>query len=305
MCNAWNHPPGCDCGWGGVNYGTHGYGNLLSPSLGDVINRSRNSNILKDEEAETFPVSCPWCGASVFYHTNGFGDSVYFDSLGYPWQVHECFKRYWENKKALLKTNLNSPEINHDSGFFGMTANQQKRLILVGAARKIPNVIVGEFLIYKITEESLAKQMKIPMQQLRNIYGHLYIQETAGIKIFSDKELEAIIKSKVQFNTINNQQRVFSNKSNQPNNHVPSQYDRISCPYCKHNVRSDRLEEHIKNKCVVKNSRLNAVTKDLQVVSTKFNQPNNLVLCPYCKQGIRRDRLQSHINKKCSKLFRK
>ncbi|QLE51703.1 hypothetical protein FD724_29060 [Nostoc sp. C057] len=304
MCNGWNHAPGCDCGWGGA-YGTHGDGNLLSPSLGNVINRSRNSNILKDEEAKTFPVSCPWCKASVFYHTNGFGDSVYFDSLGYPWQVHECFKRYWENKKASLKTNSNSSEINQLSAFFGMTANQQKRLILVGAARQIPNVIVGEFLIYKIKEESLAKQMKIPIQHLRNLYGHLYIQETTGIKIFSDEELEDIIKSKVKTNTINNQQQAFFHKSNQPNNLIPSPYDRVSCRYCKHNVRSDRLEEHIKNKCVVKNSRVNAITNEKKIVSTKFNQPNNHVSCPYCKQGIRKDRLQTHINKKCSKFFRK
>ncbi|AFY31881.1 C2HC-type zinc finger protein [Calothrix sp. PCC 7507] len=267
MCNAWNHSPLCNCGWGGVDYGTQGYGNLLSLSLENVINCSRNSNILKDEEAKTFPVSCPWCGTIVFYHTNGFGDSVYFDSLGYPWQIHECFKRYWENKKALLKTNLNSPEINHDSGFFGMTVNQQKRLILVGAARKIPNVIVGEFLIYRMTEESLAKQMTISMQHLRNIYGHLYITETAGIKILSDEELEPIVKSKVKPNTIINQQRVVSLvrsevkpntitnqqqvvpiKSNQKNKRIP-------CPYCKRNIRSDRLKKHIKNKCVVKNSR--------------------------------------------------
>ncbi len=86
---------------------------------------------------------------------------------------------------------------------------------------------------------------------------------------------------------------------------VPSPYDRVTCRYCKHNVRSDRLEEHIKNKCVVKNSRVNAITNKKQIVSTKFNQPNNHVSCPYCKQGIRKDRLQTHINKKCSKFFRK
>jgi hypothetical protein len=31
------------------------------------------------------------CGEEVFAHTNGFGDFVLFDSLGWPWPVHECY----------------------------------------------------------------------------------------------------------------------------------------------------------------------------------------------------------------------
>jgi hypothetical protein len=41
----------------------------------------------------TAPSSCPICGESVFYHTNGFGDSVYFDELGPPWPKHPCLDR--------------------------------------------------------------------------------------------------------------------------------------------------------------------------------------------------------------------
>jgi hypothetical protein len=31
------------------------------------------------------------CGEHVFAHTNGFGDFVLFDSLGWPWPIHECY----------------------------------------------------------------------------------------------------------------------------------------------------------------------------------------------------------------------
>lgn len=31
------------------------------------------------------------CGEEVFAHTNGFGDFVLFDRLGWPWPIHECY----------------------------------------------------------------------------------------------------------------------------------------------------------------------------------------------------------------------
>ncbi|HWA93177.1 MAG TPA: hypothetical protein VG844_01150 [Terracidiphilus sp.] len=31
------------------------------------------------------------CGELTFAHTNGFGDFVLFDSLGYPWPIHSCY----------------------------------------------------------------------------------------------------------------------------------------------------------------------------------------------------------------------
>ncbi|HWY57926.1 MAG TPA: hypothetical protein VNZ03_25915 [Terriglobales bacterium] len=31
------------------------------------------------------------CGEQVFAHTNGFGDFVLFDNLGWPWPIHDCY----------------------------------------------------------------------------------------------------------------------------------------------------------------------------------------------------------------------
>jgi hypothetical protein len=82
MCNAWNHPPGCNCGWGGD---TGGKGSNLNGS-------SSEAEIISG--AETSRIKCWWCGEEVFYHTNGCGDSVLFDRLGYPWYLHECWKKH-------------------------------------------------------------------------------------------------------------------------------------------------------------------------------------------------------------------
>lgn len=36
------------------------------------------------------------CGASVFGHTNGHGDFVLFDHIGWPWPIHDCYTRRFE-----------------------------------------------------------------------------------------------------------------------------------------------------------------------------------------------------------------
>jgi hypothetical protein len=40
--------------------------------------------------ALTYHTVCRDCGTSIFFHTNGHGDAVFFDELGPPWLVHKC-----------------------------------------------------------------------------------------------------------------------------------------------------------------------------------------------------------------------
>lgn len=39
----------------------------------------------------TYPTACRDCKAPVFFHSNGYGDGVIFDSLGWPWPIHFCY----------------------------------------------------------------------------------------------------------------------------------------------------------------------------------------------------------------------
>lgn len=41
---------------------------------------------------KTYPTTCRDCQASIFFHTNGFGDVVLFDVLGPPWSIHPCYQ---------------------------------------------------------------------------------------------------------------------------------------------------------------------------------------------------------------------
>jgi hypothetical protein len=75
MCNAYNHPPGCRCGWGGDGH------------LG--VSSNFQSPIDSADKCCHF-TSCPKCGQSVFFIRHN-GGSVWVDELGPPWPKHPCF----------------------------------------------------------------------------------------------------------------------------------------------------------------------------------------------------------------------
>jgi len=93
MCNANNHPPDCQCGWGGVSYG----GSFDSSSwLFDKKPRLRKLGGQTGTKSHlsggyTVPNSrCPVCSASVYFYESSHGGRVFFDSLGPPWPRHPC-----------------------------------------------------------------------------------------------------------------------------------------------------------------------------------------------------------------------
>ena len=75
-CNAHNHRPGCDCGWGGVFYG---------------LGLGTSKSYWHKAESYTVPnARCPRCAALVYFYRSPHGGSVYFDDLGPPWPKHPC-----------------------------------------------------------------------------------------------------------------------------------------------------------------------------------------------------------------------
>jgi len=82
MCNAWNHPPQCTCGWGGL-------GHLGKRTTG-------NESWIKflgftGISSYTIPnARCPVCGDAVFFYQSPNGGRVFFDELGPPWPKHGC-----------------------------------------------------------------------------------------------------------------------------------------------------------------------------------------------------------------------
>lgn len=174
MCNAWNHPPGCNCGWGGSSTGnSKGVFTSFSSSLPKTASDD-------DDNSETYSTKCWWCGAMVFYHTNGYGDSVLFDSLGWPWEIHSCWEKYWKEEKDRRRViNYYSNEQNRA---------QQKRRIIMGAVRKLKGVTFGSLSFDGATEEAVACQLGLSVYRLRRGYSDIYKVDSAGILLISKVE---------------------------------------------------------------------------------------------------------------------
>jgi len=62
MCNAHNHPPNCNCGWGEGSNDSFSVASGFSESLG-FSSRYADSDSFLDPNAQ-----CPVCGASVFFY---------------------------------------------------------------------------------------------------------------------------------------------------------------------------------------------------------------------------------------------
>lgn len=84
MCNAWNHPINCMCGWGGDGHlGKSPGGNILSNGL-RVFDTKRYDSYLNPN------AKCPVCGEPVYFFKSKNGGRVFFDEIGPPWPKHPC-----------------------------------------------------------------------------------------------------------------------------------------------------------------------------------------------------------------------
>ena len=91
MCNAWNHPLDCHCGWGGEghlgNAATNGLQAAGLNSYSDWVTKKYHS----EARSYTTPnAKCPECGAAVYFYQSPHGGRVFFDDLGPPWPKHPC-----------------------------------------------------------------------------------------------------------------------------------------------------------------------------------------------------------------------
>ena len=112
MCNAWNHPPGCSCGWGGE--GSQGG----SPGLGiGGIGLPRFTDWARTryrQESRAFVnpnAKCPVCKTGVFFYQSPEGGRVFFDHLGKPWPKHACFTKSPERFETVQSLVLGVKEI--------------------------------------------------------------------------------------------------------------------------------------------------------------------------------------------------
>lgn len=140
MCNAWNHRPGCSCGWGGGNYTSDK--TLISKQIFFNIRK-----IIPTYNSFVNPnASCPVCGESVFFYQSPFGGRVFFDELGPPWPKHGC-------TNSQSTPNKPAPTINNKTRKYSWIKNGWNPFIISNRYNHDKNSlrIEGEYKQKKIT----------------------------------------------------------------------------------------------------------------------------------------------------------
>lgn len=119
MCNAYGHPLGCECGFGGEFY-SNSSSFITTPNLG-----RQYGTFTRFMSSHTTPnYKCRICKALCFFYQSPYGGRVVFDELGYPWKKHECFRKNIEIESA----NLSTSSISRDWSFlYDVTINKLKK----------------------------------------------------------------------------------------------------------------------------------------------------------------------------------
>jgi hypothetical protein len=140
MCNAWNHPADCNCGWGGDGHfgggGFGGYGGYGGGGGGSTY-RSTFEGEVFEFPFVTYPsyvnpnARCPVCGADVYFYQSPYGGRVFFDDLGPPWPKHPCtdnpivrhhFSSAESRARFLITTKIQPAESDSQTGESELTA---------------------------------------------------------------------------------------------------------------------------------------------------------------------------------------
>lgn len=91
MCNAWNHPASCTCGFGGEGHlGRRGPGMYTTAS--SSTGPAQSWSLYDSGQRLTYPTSCWWCRDAVYFFRDENGGCALFDSLGPPWPLHSCWE---------------------------------------------------------------------------------------------------------------------------------------------------------------------------------------------------------------------
>lgn len=225
---------------------------------------------------ETRLSPCPWCNHPVYYHTNGYGDSVYFDELGIPWKIHPCWQQYWESQSVGQK------EFDRQWQFRVQEERKHRKLL-----RVIETVILEIYrsqtnMSPEIFEIKIANTLHLNPRQFRQEYGGVYQLELRAIQIRGFQLPSQTRKKKTK--------RAEPSPTPTKKKKKPTSGEKmVNCSYCRTAVRASLLNRHL----------LNAHQIDVSTTSVlpEIQPLRNEVGCPYCYHVQPKSFLSKHIQK--------
>lgn len=233
MCNAWNHSPGCNCGWGGG-------GGWSSNSWAGMGNGGYVSSVYNAESSYTLDssdfcreTSCPRCGSSVYFIRHN-GGSVWVDHLGWPWPKHSCFADEAPSPANDLIERLARQGIGlSESMRLGRVRHRftkgSNRIYLIECLDK--KVLA---LSASLSTPSIHYNLVLVVPTISNTF--LYDGVRPLIRVHHYQISGPIIKQMLELTMINADLLLTR--------HAPKS-EMTCCPICQSPVRKDRLERHL------------------------------------------------------------
>lgn len=205
MCNAYNHPPGCTCGWGGDGHAGRSDGAFQA-------NNSREPRTAPwDGKDFCRATTCPIKGCHPVYFIRHNGGSVWVDELGWPWPKHACFDEPSEPTRtfstwATKSSGLTNPKL-------GIVIQFQK-----------PFQHTEPLLIVRLTDSSVVSVVLRWTPPEGSLLGALVVLSKEDNMLLHEKHAEIPIQSYVDSQ--------------------PMVKSRVKCPHCHDWIDSEDWEPH-------------------------------------------------------------
>lgn len=248
MCNASNHPPGCNCGWGGVWYGSGG-GDGFAHWLFNKPKAERKTGFqvatMSDLSGSvTSPnTTCPVCGAAVYYYESAYGGKVYFDELGPPWPKHPCTTREaissprssagkWSSEGWMPLKDVTITERPDVTGLYSATGVSLGKRISINFRSN--QVVMADVFRYRLNEPGVFELSILDYNAIKMNWlvwsGMAAVDPTR----YTGNLVCSVIHSHPQ-----------SVNKERPNSSVLKKPEMPKCPACSSHVKQERMAAHL------------------------------------------------------------
>jgi hypothetical protein len=123
------------------------------------------------------------CGKSVFAHTNGFGDFVLLNRLGWPWPIHDC---YLDRFCQQIGASTNSYEIRADAIAEYRQADERVPLVITRkTTRDIRRIVARDHLnepekiVFGYVQDYIENHAERLFRSVGTL-GHQHLRATLG-----------------------------------------------------------------------------------------------------------------------------
>jgi len=140
MCNAYNHPSSCDCGFGGDTGGGGAAAHILAPP------RSYRPRAGWDQgQALVYLTLCWWCYRPAYFYRNPNGGCALFESPGWPWPLHPCWEEHRAQRSAAERHYRHEFERNRDRYARAVVGSERIRQPKDSRAVTISGVVTRQY----------------------------------------------------------------------------------------------------------------------------------------------------------------